>query len=125
MLFDVMPDSRPIDPAKLRVSVSALTDRLVERDYDGFCGLARTSRIAAQDVERVVRDYGCSLTPLPLAAFQSVDVVPISGSDPQRWSVVVPLWSQVEGRSDLSLELTVEDSPAETYPVEVDDLHVL
>jgi hypothetical protein len=121
----VMPNPRSIDSAKLRATVSALTDRLARRDYDGFCGLARTSRIAASDVGRVVREYGRSLTPLPIAPFQSVDVVPISGSDPQRWSVVVPLWSQEEGRSDLSLELTVEDSPAETYPIEVDDLHVL
>jgi hypothetical protein len=120
-----MPDSRSIDPAKLRASVSALTDRLAEQDYDGFCGLARITRIAARDVGRVVREYGRSLAPLPIAAFQSVDVVPISGSDPQRWSVVVPLWSQEEGRSDLSLELTVEHSLAGTYPIEVDDLHVL
>jgi hypothetical protein len=119
-----MPNPRPVDPDKLRATVNALTDRLARRDYDGFCGLARTSRIAASDVGRVVREYGRSLIPLPSAAFHSLDVAPVSGSDPQRWSVVVPLWSQEEGRSDLSLEITVEDSVAQRYAVDVEDLHV-
>jgi len=122
---NVMPSSHAIDPAKLRATVSALTDRRAQRDYVGFCGLARTSRLAASDLARVVRQYGRSLTPLPATAFQAVDVVPVSGSDPQRWSVVIPLWTREEGRSDLSLEIIVEDSPAQRYPVEVDDLHVL
>ncbi len=90
---NVMPSSHAIDPAKLRATVSALTDRRAQRDY--------------------------------ATAFQAVDVVPVSGSDPQRWSVVIPLWTREEGRSDLSLEIIVEDSPAQRYPVEVDDLHVL
>jgi hypothetical protein len=120
-----MPSSPAIDQTKLRATVSALTERLARRDYDGFFGLARSSRIAASDVGRVVREYGRSLVPLPTAAFQSLDVVPISGSDPQQWSVVVPLWSQEEGRSDLSLEITVEDLAAQGYAVDVEDLHVL
>jgi len=60
----------------------------------------------------------------PANAF-TADIVPISGSNPQLWSVVVPLWSQEEGRSDLSLEITVQDSPDQKYLIDIDDLHVL
>lgn len=70
-------------------------------------------------------DYGRHLVALPAAAFQEIDLVPILNSRPQQWSVVIPLWTKEEGPSDLSLELTMEDSPAPTYPVEIDDLHVL
>ena len=114
-----------IDSGKLRVTLSALTDRLAQGDYEGLCRLARASRLRPADVERAVLEYGRRLVPLPLTAFQAIDVVPVSGSNPQRWSVVVPLWSKEEGRSDLSLELTLEDADTPTYSVEVDDLHVL
>ena len=120
-----MPSPQPIDLAKLRATVSAVTDRLAQGDYDGLCRLVRASRLGPADVERVVRDYGRHLVILPAAAFEALDLIPVSHSQPQRWSAVVPLWSREEGRSDLSLELTIEDSPAPAYPVEIEDLHVL
>jgi hypothetical protein len=120
-----MPDSVSIDSAKLRVTVSALTERLAQRDYEGAWQLARASRLGVSELERAVLDYGRHLVPLPAAAFQSIDTVPVSNSRPQQWSVVVPLWTKEEGRSDLSLDLTIEDSPASSYSVEIDDLHVL
>lgn len=49
----------------------------------------------------------------------------IDGSEPQAYSVVAPLWTQEEGRSDLSLELTLVDRFSGAYDVEVDSLHVL
>lgn len=119
-----MPRPELIDSAKLRGTVSALTARLAKGDYEGLCRLANGSRLTATEVEQVVRDYGRHLVTLPVEALQAVDVVPVSNSDPQRWSVVVPLWSEEEGLSDLSLELTVEDSPGPAYSVEIDDLHV-
>jgi len=120
-----MPNSHPIDPAKLRFTVGALTSVLAQRDYEAFCGFARASRLTPTDVDRVVREYGRCLVPFSGPAFEAVDVVPISDCVPQRWSVVVHLWSKEEGRSDLSLEITMQDSSTETYPVEIDDLHVL
>ena len=125
LIRGVMPDLTSIDPAKLRQTVSALAGRLAVGDYDGLCGLARSSRLSAADVARVVRDYGRHLIALPAIAFDAVGVVPVAQSNPQRWSVVVPLWSREEGRSDLSLEITVEDSATPAYAVEIDDLHVL
>jgi hypothetical protein len=120
-----MPSQKPIDSAKLRVTVNALTDRLVKGDYEGLCRLAHSCRVRPADMERVVREYGRHLVALPVNGFQAVEVISVRDTQPQRWSVVVPLWSREEGRSDLSLELTVEDSDAPTYPVGIDDLHVL
>ena len=120
-----MPSAQHIDSAKLRTTVRALTDRFAQGDYAGLCRLARTCRLGPEDLERAVQDYGRYLVALPDAAFDAVDIVAISDSQPQRWSVVVPLWSREEGRSDLSLEITVEDSPTPEYAVEIEDLHVL
>src|SRR3954467_1220592 len=123
--FGVMRSPTPIDPAKFQASVSAITDRLAQGDYEGLYKSARASRLPATDMERVVREYGRHLVSLPVEAFHAIDVVAVSGTSPQRWSVVVPLWTKEEGRSDLSLALTIEESSASSYAIEIDDLHVL
>ena len=46
------------------------------------------------------------------------------GVKPPRWSVRMDLWTAEEGRSDLSLELTIIES-GRGYTVELDDIHVL
>jgi hypothetical protein len=120
-----MLDSAPIDAAKLRITLTAITDRIARCDYEGVCQLAQTSRLASSELERVVLNYGRHLVPLPSTAFEAIDLIPISNSRPQQWSVVVPLWTKEEGRSDLSLELTIEDSATPAYRVEIDGLHVL
>src|SRR5689334_4247510 len=74
----VMPSPLSIDPVKLRVTVSALTDRLAKGDYEGLCQMARTSRLSPAQIERVVRDYGRQLIPLPIPAFETVDIMPVS-----------------------------------------------
>ena len=125
MSTDVMPDQASINHSKLRDTVSALTDLLAMGDYEGLCRLPRTSRLSPAEIERVILNYGRQLMPLPNSAFEAADIIPVSESNPQQWSVVVPLWSKEEGRSDLSLELTVEDSDTRTYSIEIDDLHVL
>jgi hypothetical protein len=53
----------------------------------------------------------------------SPDAVPADGR-PDLWSVVIPLWTEAEGRSDLSLEATIEDR-AEGAIVEIGGIHVL
>ena len=45
-------------------------------------------------------------------------------TSPELWSVIIPLWTGAEGRSDLLLEATVEDR-VEGPAVEVRSVHVL
>jgi hypothetical protein len=51
-----------------------------------------------------------------------MEVVEVKGGN--RWFVVMPLWSQEEGRSDLSIELTVMKH-GDSFVFEIDNLHVL
>ena len=120
-----MSSTSQINFSKLQVTLRALTEGLAKGDYEGVCGMARTTRVKPADLERVVREYGRHLVVLPAVTLRTIDIVPISDSNPQRWSVIVPLWTQEEGRSDLSLELTIEDSAMSLYSIEIDDLHVL
>jgi hypothetical protein len=49
--------------------------------------------------------------------------MPVEGQ-PGLWPVIIPLWTEAEGRSDLSVEATVEDR-VEGPVVEVRSIHVL
>jgi hypothetical protein len=51
-------------------------------------------------------------------------VAPQGERPPELWSVIIPLWTGAEGRSDLLLEATVEDR-VEGPVVEVRSVHVL
>jgi hypothetical protein len=120
-----MPSESAIDRSKLRQTVERLTECLARGDYTGFCGLARLSRVSPQEVDTAIREYGHTILPLPADADGLLDVVALRDCIPPRWSVVVPLWTEQEGRSDLSLEITVEDVAGRDYAVEIEDLHVL
>ena len=120
-----MPTESAIDQSRLRQTVGHLTECLARGDYTGFCGLARRSRVSPKEVDTAIREYGHRIVPLPAGAYGLLDVVAVRASIPPRWSVVVPLWTEQEGRSDLSLEITLEDVAGRDYAVEIEDLHVL
>ena len=82
------------------------------------------ARLSATELREAVQAYGRRIVVPPLEATPPLDVVAVAGSRPPAWSVVVPVWTAEEGRSDLSLELTVREADG-SYAVEVDDLHAL
>ncbi|HCN30298.1 MAG TPA: hypothetical protein DIT64_16465 [Verrucomicrobiales bacterium] len=97
---------------------------LVERNYTELEQLSGGVRLSAQAIERAVSQYGRTLCRLPAERWRYLDVVEITGVVPARFSVRVDLWTVEEGRSDLSLELTLIDY-GKHLAVEIDDLHVL
>lgn len=113
-----------IDTGKLSRTIQHVVDLLVRHEYSALEALTRGRRLNADEIEQAVTDYGRRL------ASPSVDglprsVVPIEGNIPERWSVYVDLWTVEEGRSDLTLELTLTDSIQDQYEVQVDNIHVL
>jgi hypothetical protein len=83
-----------------------------------------TSRLSESDIQTVIDDYGRTLVRPPIDADQYDDVVAIEGHPVSKWSVRTPLWTLEEGRSDLTLELTITRG-ADSLSVELDDLGVL
>ncbi|WP_132649815.1 DUF7668 domain-containing protein [Rubrivivax gelatinosus] len=93
------------------------------QDYESVIKWAPRSRMAAETLRIAVESYGRRLVQPP--HYDLADFVAVEGAVAPTWSVVVPLFTAEEGRSDLSLELTmVEKAPGE-WEAEVDDLHVL
>jgi hypothetical protein len=92
-----------------------------------YVAVARRSagvRLSAEELATAVTQYGRRLVPAPAGEPLPLDVVAIT-REPAAWSVDTPLWTAEEGRSDLTLQLTVRAEPGGGYRIEVDDLHVL
>jgi hypothetical protein len=93
-------------------------------NYDGVEKLSNGIRLNAEQIRDAIKEYGRTVLPFPQAELKLVDVIEVINSMPKKWSVVVPFWTQEEGRSDLSLELTCIDEEG-NLRVEVDNIHVL
>jgi hypothetical protein len=109
---------------KINDFIQPLIARLVAGEYAQIEKITRGRRLPAQTMKRVVDGYGRTLIMPPLDAHDRIDVVEVKNACPAKWSVVMPLWTLEEGRSDLTLELTLTDRGG-SFDVELDDLHVL
>lgn len=100
-----------------------IVELLVQGDYDLLIKRSQESRLTSADLSKVINTYGRTLTLPPESAYDSLDVIQLSGST-DTWSVRVPLWTREEGRSDLTLMSTITLSNSEPR-IEIDDLLVL
>ncbi|MDM8009222.1 MAG: hypothetical protein QUV05_24025 [Phycisphaerae bacterium] len=105
-------------------TVKSVVDLLVAGRYAELERLTAGTRLSADDMAGAIRQYGRVLVTPPEEAYEDLDAVQVRNASPPRWSVRMSLWTVEEGRSDLSLELTVAES-GDGYLIEVDDIHVL
>jgi hypothetical protein len=110
-----------MDPAIRRI-VRLLVDLLVAGNYDQVETLTNGMRLDASSINSAIARYGRTLVSPPEDAYDELDIVPIY--DGSRWSIRMALWTTEEGRSDLSIELTVSRADGK-YMVEIDDIRVL
>ena len=105
--------------------VSGVLALLASGKYSRVQELSMGSRLSAAKVQQAVIEYGRTVTPLPENAVERIDYVEVAGSHPSAWSARAPVFTRGEGRSDLSLELTLFESGADSYRFEVDGPHVM
>lgn len=122
----MVPDTEMTQDAwPFETVIRDLVDALAARNYEELERRTRGVRLSAVELAYAVEQYGRTIIVPPYGLTLELDVVPITGAQPQVWSVNVPLWTLEEGRSDLTLEITVRASASRDYIVEIDDLHVL
>jgi hypothetical protein len=108
---------------QLRQPVYQVIKLLVAGKYAEVEALTNGVRLSSQEMAKAISDYGRELVLPPNDAFGLIDVVQVQNVQPPRWSITMPLWTREEGRSDLSLELTLIGG--QPVAVELDDIHVL
>lgn len=111
--------------AKLHHTVRHVVSLLEKEAYGALESLSQGVRLSAEEMKEAIRIYGRKIAHFPEAGYKELDVVEVSGSNPKQWSVNVPLFTESEGRSDLTLSATLIESETPLYKIEIDDIHVL
>jgi hypothetical protein len=114
-----------MDPQKLNQTLNRVGQLLVGGMYDEIAQLTNNQHLTSEELREAVLKYGRHQISPPEAEWKPRSLVELERTAPQAWSVYVALWTLEEGRSDLTLELTLRDSDDDIYRVEVDNLHVL
>ena len=109
---------------RLQEPLGKVIDLLVTRKYVELETLTNGVRLSAQEMARAISDYGHDLVSPPKEAFDLMNVVEIREATPRQWSITMPLWTQREGRSDLSIDVTLVVAE-KGFRIELDDIHVL
>jgi hypothetical protein len=105
-------------------SVRGVIDLLVAHKYTKLEALTNGVHLKASDMDRAITEYGRRLVPPPENAIELMDVAKVRNASDNKWSITMPLWTQEEGRSDLSVELTLIHK-GKSFAIELDDIHVL
>ncbi|MGC4744953.1 DUF7668 domain-containing protein [Micromonospora sp. DT201] len=106
-------------PARFRLIIEQVVERIAAGDFDG---LARDYSRSDHDLGVWAREYPATFIPLPPEAWHHVDAYFLADHD--AWKVDVDLWSREEGRSDMTLQVTVWEEAGATK-LTIDDLHAL
>lgn len=109
---------------QLKEPVFQVVTLLVAGRYAELEALTHNVRLTAKEMATAVADYGRKLILPPDSGFKLMDVVEVKSTQPKKWSITMPLWTQEEGRSDLTAEITVIERQ-NGFAIELDDVHVL
>jgi hypothetical protein len=113
------------DAFPFEAAVREVVALLVRGEYAALEVLSRGVRLGADDLARAVREYPATLALPPAGRELPLGVYEHRGAVPRSWGVDADLWSIEEGRSDLTLQLTVRERPDGRCTIEIDGLHVL
>ena len=108
----------------MQAVVGKVVEELVNGNYDLLIQQYPASRVTSEELHAVIRDYDRKLVLPPLNAYQNLDAVRVKNTNVPTWSVRAPLWTEDEGKSDLTLEMTIKLGSGSSS-VEIDDLRVL
>lgn len=114
-----------INDKKIKDEVIKIVQLLSTCDYDAIVEYTNGVRLPADEIRYAVEEYGRTVILPPATVFEELDVIEVVDANPGEWSVRCPLWTKEEGRSDLTLELSLIDLSNGKLRVEVDNLIVL
>jgi hypothetical protein len=107
----------------IETAVRIVVDLLVRGRYDVIDHVCPRSAVTGQELKRAVADYGRTLVAPGHEWWATVDVMPFDEGG--GFHIAAALWTEEEGRSDLTLELRLIEIAAAAYEVQVLDLRVL
>src|SRR5258706_2479284 len=109
----------------LESAVKEVLDLLASDQYEAVEKLTHRRRLNADQIESAISSYGRRAVAPGDGWWGLVEVTPIDVGDAPAFHVAAPLWTQEEGRSDLTIEMRLIESGSGLYDVEILNIHVL
>lgn len=112
------------DPVLIAVQVAV--GLLVDGEYDALAQMTHGERLSEAEIRSAVEDYGRTLILPPggdVAPY--VDRYEVADTEPRQVNLDVDLWTQEEGRSDLTLELNLVERAPGLWGVRIYGIHVM
>lgn len=97
---------------------------LVNAEYGEVVKYTNGKRLSKEEIEYAINDYGFTIITPPDSAYDGLDVIEVDNPIQREWSIRTPLWTKEEGRSDLSIELSMIEENEEGLRVELDNIIV-
>lgn len=105
-------------------AVREVVERLVDREFAILEADGRSGRLTASDLVRALDGYGRTLVRIPEEGWALADSYKLEGP-PATFSIDLPLWTLEEGRSDLTLSISVSRVSENRVIATIEDIHVL
>lgn len=109
----------------IRVAASTVVNLLVRRQYDVLESMTGGRWLSAVQIREGVEEYGRTLSRPPESAWVELDIAQFPDTEPPMFHTIVPLWTEEEGQSDLTLELRLIEAYPDALEIEIVDLHVM
>ena len=116
-------DAREPPKQALEDAVRQVLIVLAPGHYKELHDLTAGRRLPAEEISDAVESYGRTIVKPPFDLGQ-IDSVYITDSVPSSWSVWHQVWTREEGRSDLTIEVTVTEVEPGRLAVELDGIEV-
>lgn len=118
-VIEMPPDLVP----ELKASLRSLVHELVQEHYAALEADGRSGDMTAEIIQQILADYSVHLIDLPNGAWRYLNVLRYQGDD-MAWGVDLVLWTQEEGRSDLTLLLDARIVDG-SLTLRMEDIHVM
>lgn len=92
---------------------------IVSGNYAEVENYTNNIRMTADEVQECIEDYGCKIVFPPDSAFEDLDIIEVNASTQKEWSVRFTLWTEEEGKSDLSLDMFMNVGKDENLRLEL------
>ena len=108
---------------EIRSIVIDLLVSLAYGDYPSIMERCSGSGMTSEVLQEIIRDYGRKVV-APPADYAHIRLYELEATEVPTWAVDADLWTEEEGRSDLTLQMTIAFGPSGPA-IRLDDLHVL
>lgn len=109
----------------IRNIVKEIVEAISNKKYDKITEITNNQRVSSNAIKSAIDEYGRTICVPNQDIFENIDVVFVEGSNPSQYSFRFDLYSEEEGLSDLTLEMTVFISESNAVSTEIDGIHVL